>query len=225
MTPLCTQRPKVSIRKSHLPTTTGLSALLQPDSGRKGARQSHPQAALEKQNTLALSHRRGHSAGSRASSCSALPFSVSTTWSSISSYLASSWKRRSLSAASPRPRPCATGCFARAGQRCPPPAGPAPRPHLDQSQQVGTVLGTRGADAERGHFRRRFPLRPPRLTSPRCVNRRSSCFFIRVPGAAATCGQSGCEHVPAAFGCWWSGFASAASQTRRVPAAGSGRPI
>lgn len=76
------------------------------------------------------------------------------------------------------------------------------RQFLDQSQQVGTVLGTRGADTERGHFRRRFPLRPPRLTSPRCVNRRRSCFFIRVPGAAATCGQSGCEHVPAAFGCW-----------------------
>lgn len=86
------------------------------------------------------------------------------------------------------------------------PPRPASRPHLDQSQQVGTVLGTRGADAERGHFRRRFPLRPPRLTSPRCVNRRSSCFFIRVPGAAATCGQSGCEHVPATFGCWWSRF-------------------
>lgn len=32
------------------------------------------------------------------------------------------------------------------------------------------------------------------------MNRRSSCFFIRVPGAAATCGQSGCEHVPAALG-------------------------
>lgn len=31
------------------------------------------------------------------------------------------------------------------------------------------------------------------------MNRRSNCFFIRVPGAAATCGQSGCEHVPPAL--------------------------
>lgn len=31
------------------------------------------------------------------------------------------------------------------------------------------------------------------------MNRRSNCFFIRVPGAAATCGQSGSEHVPAAL--------------------------
>lgn len=89
------------------------------------------------------------------------------------------------------PRPRSAGGTQRSGAL-------PPSPHLDQSQQVGAVLRPRRADAERGHFRRRFPLRPPRLTSPRCVNRRSNCFFIRVPGAAATCGQSGCEHVPAA---------------------------
>lgn len=124
----------------------------------------------------------------------------------MSSYLASSWKSATSQppppGRSPPPRPCATPCLRSAGPgpaASPPPPPPGRRPHLDQSQQVGAVLGTRGADTERSHFRRRFPLRPPRLTSPRCVNRRSSCFFIRVPGAAATCGQSGCEHVPAAF--------------------------
>lgn len=55
------------------------------------------------------------------------------------------------------------------------------------------------------------------------MNRRSSCFFIRVPGAAATCGQSGCEHVPAAFGCWRFGFATAVSPARRVQSASPGR--
>lgn len=33
--------------------TTALSATQQPDSGRKGAHRSHPQAALEKQNKAA----------------------------------------------------------------------------------------------------------------------------------------------------------------------------
>lgn len=127
----------------------------------------------------------------------------------MSSYLASSWKSTTNQpppwgrSPPPPPQPCATPCL-RSAVACPgtgrlPTPHPPARPHLDQSQQVGTVLGTRGADTERSHFRRRFPLRPPRLTSPRCVNRRSSCFFIRVPGAAATCGQSGCEHVPAAL--------------------------
>lgn len=60
--------------------------------------------------------------------------------------------------------PSSLGCVRRLGE--------TPRPtrselYLYEAQNISAVLRPRGSDMEGGHFRRRFPLRPPPLASPR----------------------------------------------------------
>lgn len=78
--------------RGYLPESSALWALLQPGSDRRGALRNHPLGDLQEVAGAALASGlvTGTATGPHPAT-EALPFSVNITWSSIYSYLASSW--------------------------------------------------------------------------------------------------------------------------------------